>query len=180
MFRAIRCVVLVTCIGGIALADESAPIRGAELLGPFKQGLQQALKSGLANGPIEAIGACRIEVPKIAARVSQDGVVVGRTSHRLRNPANASPDWVSPLLENYVESVGDLAPQLVNLPGDRVGYVEPIITQALCLTCHGETLAPALASKIDDLYPEDRATGFEEGDLRGVFWVEYPRENTTP
>jgi len=180
MFGAIRCVIFAMCLAGIALADESAPARGAELLVPFKQNLQQALKSGLAKGPIEAIGACRLEAPKIAEQLSQDGVIVGRTSHRLRNPVNVSPDWVAPVLERYVESAGDRTPQLVDLPGDRVGYVEPIVTKALCLTCHGETLAPALASRIADLYPEDRATGFREGDLRGVFWVEYPREITPP
>ena len=26
------------------------------------------------------------------------------------------------------------------------------------------------------LYPADRATGFREGDFRGVFWAELPRE----
>ena len=27
-----------------------------------------------------------------------------------------------------------------------------------------------------ELYPEDMATGFEAGDLRGVFWLEFPGE----
>jgi hypothetical protein len=180
MFRAVTCAVLAICLTGAALADESAPVRGADLLVPFKQNLQHALKSGLANGPVEAISACRLEAPKIAEQLSQDGVIVGRTSHRLRNPVNASPGWVTPVLERYIESVDNRVPQVVNLPGYRVGYVEPIVTKALCLTCHGETLAPALASRIGDLYPDDRATGFKEGDLRGVFWVEYPKENATP
>ena len=180
MVTAIRCVVFAICLFGVALADQSAPVRGAELLGPFKQNLQQALKSGLAKDPAEAVSACRIEAPKIAGQLSRDGVVVGRTSHRLRNPANASPDWVTPVLEGYIESTGNRAPQVVNLPGDRVGYVEPIVTKALCLTCHGEALAPPLASRIGSLYPEDRATGFREGDLRGVFWVEYPAESAAP
>ena len=55
----------------------------------------------------------------------------------------------------------------------RVGYVEPIVTQPMCIACHGETLSPAVADAIGRLYPEDRATGFAAGDLRGVFWVEF-------
>jgi hypothetical protein len=54
------------------------------------------------------------------------------------------------------------------------GYVEPIGIKPLCLACHGEALAPDVAARIGELYPKDRATGFTEGDLRGVFWVEYP------
>ena len=40
-----------------------------------------------------------------------------------------------------------------------------------CVTCHGETIAPSIAAKIDELYPADKATGFREGDLRGAFVV---------
>ena len=37
-----------------------------------------------------------------------------------------------------------------------------------------EACQPDVASRISELYPEDRATGFEAGDLRGIFWVEFP------
>lgn len=81
---------------------------------------------------------------------------------------------MEPILARYLEQPGDRAPQSVALGDDRRGYVEPILLQPLCLTCHGASLAPELQSRIDELYPDDRATGFEVGDLRGVFWVEYP------
>ena len=148
--------------------------RGAELLQPFKRELMQALKKGLAQGPEEAVAACREQAPGIAARLSTEGVEIGRASHRLRNPANRAPEWVAPLLQAYVDDVSARAPRTVALAGGRTGYVEPIATKALCLTCHGETLAPALAARIRALYPEDRAVGFREGELRGVFWVSFP------
>jgi hypothetical protein len=44
----------------------------------------------------------------------------------------------------------------------------------LCLTCHGENLSDSISSKLSELYPEDRAVGYRAGDLRGVFWVEFP------
>jgi hypothetical protein len=52
-----------------------------------------------------------------------------------------------------------------------VGYVEPIYTKPLCTACHGSAVEPALLAHIRERYPEDRAVGFEEGDLRGLFWV---------
>ncbi|MBT8078772.1 MAG: DUF3365 domain-containing protein [Gammaproteobacteria bacterium] len=164
---------LAACTAETDIADEATLERGAELLLPFKRDLQEALKSGLEKGPVEAISVCRFQAPAIATSLSRDGIRLGRTSHRLRNPANQSPGWVSPVLESYLENPGSRAARIVPLPGGRSGYVEPIVLQPLCLSCHGETLAPDLAERVAELYPDDRATGFNVGDLRGVFWVEF-------
>lgn len=166
-------VILVVFSALAAHAEVAEPARGAKLLAPFKQGLQQALEEGLARGPVEAVSACQLQAPKIAAAESHEGIRVGRASHRLRNPSNAAPDWVRPILEAYVASPDDRKPRTVPLPNDKSGYVEPIGIKPLCLTCHGEVLAPAVASRIEELYPDDRATGFAVGDLRGVFWIEF-------
>ena len=111
-------------------------------------------------------------VNTIAAAHTTPGVRVGRASHRLRNPANAPPAWVAPLLEAYVADPASRAPREVALPGGGSGYVEPIYVQPLCVTCHGKAIAPDVAARIDALYPEDQATGFDVDDLRGVWWVE--------
>jgi hypothetical protein len=169
-------VVGLALVVGVVHAAEVAPSRGAELLAPFKRELKAALKAGLAKGPVEALSACNLRAPEIAASLSHDGVRIGRSSHRLRNPANAPSDWVRPLLDAYVADPSQRAPQEVALADGRNGYVEPIFVQPLCLTCHGEALAPDVAARIEALYPEDRAVGFREGDFRGVFWVEFPTE----
>ena len=148
--------------------------RGPQLLAPFKQQLQQALRDGLARGPAEAIAVCRDAAPEIAEALSQDGVRIGRTSHRLRNPSNAGPHWVLPILENYANNASERLPRTVTLGDNRTGYVEPIIVQVVCLTCHGDNLAPEVAEQVNKLYPDDKAVGFSVGDLRGVFWVEFP------
>jgi len=155
-------------------ASERDMVRGAEILQPFKQQLQRALREGLARGPAEAIAACRTKAPEIAAALSEGGIRVGRASHRLRNPANAPPEWVEPLLDAYRDDPSARAGRAVALDGRRRGYVEPIFAQALCLTCHGESLSESISSRLSELYPEDRAVGYQIGDLRGVFWVEFP------
>lgn len=179
MFRLLPIGAFIILLAANGLAGEPAATRGAEILAPFKMQLKQALLAGLAQGPGEAIGACRLQAPAIAAELSVDGVAVGRTSHRLRNPVNAAPDWVEPVLQAYVDDANDRAPRTVRLAADLVGYVEPIVTQPLCLTCHGDVQDPALAARIKDEYPEDEATGFQPGDLRGVFWVTYPEIGQT-
>jgi hypothetical protein len=61
-----------------------------------------------------------------------------------------------------------------------VGYVEPITIQPPCLACHGTQLDAAVRQKLAELYPEDRATGFAPGELRGMFWVTVPEGTQDP
>ncbi len=156
-------------------APSSAAEQGAALLKPFKQGMMGALMEGLAGGPVATIDACRIRAPEIASELSIDGVSMGRSSHRLRNPANRGPDWIEATLEAYLDDPESREPVVVELGDDRVGYIEPIITQPMCVSCHGDGISGQLAAEIERLYPDDEATGFKAGDLRGVFWVEFAR-----
>lgn len=155
-------------------ADFDAEARGAELLKPFKMNLKAALQDGMKAGPVEAVGACSTAAPSIAAGLSVDGVVMGRSSHKLRNPENTPPQWLSGSLNRFAEGEQQ-GPLVIELEDGRYGYAEPIATQGMCLTCHGEALAPEISARISEAYPEDQATGFREGDLRGVFWVEFPK-----
>jgi hypothetical protein len=176
MTTCIRCSIAVSLIlvAGLALAGEPEAKRGPEVLSHFKRDLKEALRAGLSKGPAEAVTTCQLEAPGIADGLSKQAVRVGRTSHRLRNPANVSPAWVSPILADYLADAAHRTPRTVGLPEGRSGYVEPILAQPLCLTCHGTAIAPDVAARIAALYPDDEATGFEAGDLRGVFWVELP------
>ena len=146
---------------------------GAALLLPFKQELKGALMSGMQSGPVAAISACSMEAPDISGRLSVDGVAMGRSSHKLRNAENVAPEWATLLLEAYVAGKQD-GPVAVEYSENRFGYVEPIMVQPMCLNCHGAELRPDVAEAISERYPDDAATGFSEGDFRGVFWVEFP------
>ena len=170
-----RILVALVLIGGAAAAPPDAAEQGKALLLPFKVELKAALQNGLADGPAAAIDACRVEAPEIAERHSANGIRLGRSSHRLRNPANEGPEWIRETLDIYVSNPDLREPVVVDLGPDRTGYIEPILTAPVCLTCHGTSVPNELRNTIDAHYPEDRATGFKTGDLRGVFWVEFPR-----
>jgi hypothetical protein len=138
-----------------------------------------ALTGALAEGgPEAAIEVCRVRAPEIAAAVSGDGVSMGRTAVRLRNRANAPKRWVDPLLAEYQAAPSDTTSRAVRLRDGKVGYVEPIHVKPLCLTCHGEDVAPQVLATLRDVYPDDQATGFRENDLRGLFWVELSGEES--
>jgi hypothetical protein len=149
--------------------------RAKNTLQPLKEQLVDALTGALEEGgPESAIGVCREIAPQIAAELSVDGVSMGRTSHRLRNPDNAPQRWVEPLLAAYLEDPENPRPRAVRLDDSTIGYVEPIYTMSFCLSCHGPSIEPALQETILSLYPEDEATDFRMDDLRGLFWLTLP------
>ena len=155
---------LATACGGL---DEAAVTQRAQAaLKPLKQDLRKALTDAMGRGPEAAVEVCAVEAPAIARRAARDGVAVGRTALRLRNPQNAPPSWAAGAL------AGLDGPRVFDLGEGRAGYLEPIRLEALCTTCHGSAVAPAILSRIAALYPADQATGFATGDLRGAFWAE--------
>lgn len=148
------------------------PEAAAEAVALLQQRLGAALREALAESPQRAIEVCRVEAPTIAAELQRPGLAVGRTSHRLRNPANAPGDWMLPFLEEFRGSEPQPgAFRTVSLGARGTGYVEPIYLQPMCATCHGTNVDPELLATIRAHYPEDRAVGFEVGELRGLFWV---------
>ena len=133
------------------------------------------LKSAMDAGSLsEAIGVCRDVAPQAAQQVGMDmGVAIGRTSHRVRNPENRPPQWAQGLVADVAAT-----PQILTAPDGRMGVLIPIKTAGVCTRCHGpeDSLDAQAAATILEHYPDDEATGFEEGDVRGWFWVEVPGE----
>jgi len=151
-----------------------------QLGGQLKGELTKAIAEG---GPMAAIDVCYTRAPEIAAQLSKSsGARVGRTALRVRNPSNAPDSLERSVLEQFATDLGSgpidrpLEAAFEIRRGDAVErrYMRAIPTDALCLTCHGKTLAPDLAAAIARNYPGDQATGFEPGQLRGAFSVIWP------
>ena len=50
--------------------------------------------------------------------------------------------------------------------------MKPIPTVGLCVTCHGGDVSEKITQRINFLYPNDLATGFSVGDIRGAFTLQ--------
>ena len=136
------------------------------------------------TGPIGAIDFCHDQAPVIAADVAAEhGVRLGRVPvpGKARNPANAAVDWQIAALQSLLDqqAAGTSVSKLAFRQGDGLpaGVVlrtmKGIGIQPTCLMCHGEVVEPIRAA-IATHYPDDAATGFKPGDLRGGLWVEVP------
>ena len=149
--------------------------------GALKEALQQAVQNG---GPVSGIAVCHDKAGQIATDLSQkQGLLLGRTSLKIRNPANAPDNWELAVLRQFEarkmqgESVDKL--EFFAVIDDDQGqktfrYMKAIPTAPLCLNCHGETLSAEVAAKLKELYPNDQAHGYKEGDLRGAFTIAKP------
>ncbi len=150
-----------------------AAAAAAELGKRLKQRLVSTMQS---EGPVAAIDVCAGEAPQIASEVSAAyGLYVGRTALRVRNPANQPDAREREVMEAWLDAIYEGTPT-GELPvhvseGEEFLWMKPIAVAGPCLACHGETLSPAVAEAIAARYPDDAATGFSAGDLRGAFVV---------
>ena len=138
----------------------------------FTQLSSRLMEAMNSQGPAAAISVCQQEAPKIASDVSAEhGLQIGRTGVRLRNPNNAAPKWATALTDANKDT-----PTFATLSNGHAAALLPIKLQAQCLMCHGpkETIAPVIQEQLTKLYPNDQATGFQEGELRGWFWIDLP------
>ena len=152
----------------------------------FSGQLRSRLQSAMAEGgPTTAVEVCHTEAPQIATAVmAEHGVRMGRVAApgRNRNPAQAADDWKLTTLEAFQRAVDEgaaageqVAVMREHLPeGVAVRMMRGIVTEPVCLACHGAAVAPEVHETILARYPDDGATGFTVGDLRGALWVEVP------
>lgn len=181
--------VSVLAVGPVGAAEAEAPAAGADearvvqaraavkaLMGGLKTQLKAALKEG---GPVKALSVCKQVAPKISADVSSSSAFeVGRTSLKVRNPANAPDDFERAALETFAAQLKDganpktLETSAVVATGDGkvFRYLKAIPMSAKpCAACHGSEIKSEVKAAIDELYPEDQAVGFKPGELRGAF-----------
>lgn len=140
---------------------------------PLKKNLKATLTEALSNGgPAHAVEACKLKAPALPEAASTETATVGRSALKLRNPENAPPEWVAPLMKELAqqeEPAGTF--RSAELPDGGFGYVESIVTGGMCVTCHGEKVPASVEAELDQRYPQDQARGFQVGSFRGVFWV---------
>ncbi|MBA3848476.1 MAG: hypothetical protein C0502_00590 [Opitutus sp.] len=110
---------------------------------------------------------------------------IKRTSFRVRNPRNA-PDAADlaalEMIRGFLNS-GEQPPKLLVQKVERADapvewrVYRPISVGPNCLLCHGpvESLQPQVRYLLERYYPEDKATGYNAYDWRGLIRVSYER-----
>lgn len=134
------------------------------------------------SGIVHALQFCSVEALPLTKSVGKEqGVKLSRVSHKPRNPLNIANDEEMNIIKNYQNLVAQNAepkPMVVEKENHFLYYSPIIIPADLCLRCHGEPgkdIAEEDFITIQMLYPEDKATGFGLGDLRGLWKIRFDK-----
>ncbi|MEZ4949348.1 MAG: DUF3365 domain-containing protein [Saprospiraceae bacterium] len=141
--------------------------------------LGKAMKEQGVQG---AVKYCNVAALPLTDSLAQlQNVTIKRTSLQLRNPKNAPTEDEKNMLFAYQaqEKAGsDLVPVVQQVDNGVIKFFAPIRMMDVCQKCHGsigETMQEEDYAYIKSLYPEDQATGFKEGDLRGMWSITFQR-----
>ena len=148
----------------------------------LKKNLQMAMKEG---GPVNAIPVCKAVGQSKAVEVSRKhGAFIHRVSLKLRNSANAPDTYETKVLRQMENDLAKGELKLAYVVVEEKGgeknlrFMKPIVTSKVCTRCHGalDGISPEVIETLKKEYPDDKATGYKVGVVRGAFSVVYPMD----
>ena len=140
----------------------------------------ELITSMKAGGPVKALAVCNLRAaPITAAMTKEKDAHVSRVSLKNRNPDNTPNDWQKAVLEEFEaraaagENIAPMASvSVVETNGKKqFRFLKAVPTEGACLACHGQQISPEVQARLDVLYPEDKATGYNIGEVRGAVVV---------
>lgn len=146
-----------------------------------QQALGGQLKTAMASGgPVHAVEFCNASAALILDTLQPGWEIrLKRASLRVRNPKDTPDAIEKEILNMYAEQVanGREPEPMIEEDGKQLIYAKPILlNNPICLSCHGvpgKDIMPETLEKLQELYPEDRATGHKMGDLRGIWSITF-------
>lgn len=135
-----------------------------------------------AKGTVEALAFCNEQAyPLTQSKAEEFNANIKRVSDKPRNPNNqASIEELNLIshFKNLVEIKADIEPIVISKAGEH-RFFYPIVTNSMCLQCHGEktgekpNIEANVLEKLNELYPDDKATGYQENQVRGIWSISF-------
>ncbi len=173
--------IITTALMGESQIEISAMQQGEKASSALVQKLGGELKAVMQKeGPVAAVNFCSQNALTLTHQVSKsEDVKIKRTTLQQRNPVNKPSAEEIKILNAWNDTLAkgeQPAAFLVNTGSHQYIYYKPLlINNDVCLKCHGtvDEQSP-LGKAIKAAYPNDRATGYKMGDLRGMIVVDIP------
>lgn len=155
-------------------AEEELMKAGAEITQSVGSTLMQTVQKHMSESGVEgALEFCQANaLPITDSLARKHDVTIKRTAFRTRNPENDPTEFELKVLSN-MKGQDIYEPAISYTEEGNPVYYEPIVLKDFCQTCHGvpgQSMTIETDSLIKAHYPNDEATGFSSGDLRGM-WV---------
>jgi len=149
-----------------------------EFISQFARKLMKELIGTIDSaGTVAALSVCQQAAPRIAESHSNFGWQISRVSDKNRNPDNRADSVQMLLLRAFGDTASSKSDYFVQWSQQDSSiafeYYKPIRVNNFCLKCHGGEgdIDDDVRTAVSKLYPEDKATGYSSGDLRGMFVV---------
>lgn len=105
---------------------------------------------------------------------------IKRVSDKPRNPNNlANQEELVQIdfFKSQIKAKEEIEPVTVEKE-NSVQFYYPIVTNDMCLQCHGtknKELKKTTLNKIAKFYPSDKATGYNENEVRGIWSIVFEK-----
>ena len=166
---------------GMKRTGQTYKDRGVEIAMAAEKHLGQHLMKQLReNSSVEVLQYCnKNAIPLLKQVAREEGASIQRVSDKNRNPANAASKEEMIFINQFRRDLAwghEPEPVLID-DGDSVRFYYPLVTNDLCLQCHGknQNIDSAVRDKLLKLYPEDKAIGYSENQVRGLWKVGIPK-----
>lgn len=139
------------------------------------------------KGPVAAIAICKEQAPQLLQELRQQtGWSIRRVSLKTRNATTGTPDaWEARQLAEFdIQVANGAKPEQLEIgeiltadDGQRsYRYMKALPVAEVCQTCHGpaDARSEALSAALAKDYPDDRASGYRVGEVRGALSVKRP------
>lgn len=140
--------------------------------------LMQSVKK---SGTIGAISFCNEQAyPLTDSMAIVHNAFLKRVTDKPRNPKNQANTQELQYISKFKQDVTNQEPPkpIVTEGNGKVSVYYPILTNSLCLQCHGkpgENLKSPTLAKLKSLYPSDQAIGYDVNEVRGMWSVTFDK-----
>lgn len=131
------------------------------------------------GGSEYAVEFCNLQASSIVDSLNRaNNCIISRVSEKNRNSENSLNTSSEKELWQIFQA-SNKQDTLLQENKNLVYYKRINMSMPACLKCHGniETdINPATKTKLQDLYPNDLATGYQLNDFRGLWKIEFEQE----
>lgn len=156
---------------GLNMAFTTKSELGKNLMGVMKE-----------KGTVEALQFCNIKANILTdSMATAHNAKIKRVSDKTRNPNNKANETELKNIEAFKNMLlnNEVIKPIIETVNDSIYFYYPILTNEMCLKCHGTPnieIDQATLLSLKDLYPTDKAVGYSENQVRGIWSIQFQKQ----